>query len=94
MNTPYLMVCVEKPTQLLDDDRHRENPQWLRWLHLSRDAKIALKPSETLLQLAENVWLFDAINNLSDYKKFVEICESYHAPCKSFLLESKPAPCK
>jgi len=91
MNTPYLMVCIEKP-KLADS---RTDPMWPRWHGFLEDGTALLAtPNAAVERPVENVWLIGLDTGLQFATKLLALCEKSGLPPQLFLMPEKPVATK
>jgi hypothetical protein len=90
MNTPYIMVCVEKPKT----SNERTDQDWPRWhILLEQSTKLLLVPGLKIEQPIENIWLIPVNESLLLASKFLELCSASGLAYKVFWMESHPSLC-
>jgi hypothetical protein len=71
MNANYVLVCVEKPKDHLDDDG------WNRWQLFLADVERSAIPKQPTAGLPENVWLFQLSRELHPLHRLLGILDKH-----------------
>jgi hypothetical protein len=93
MNTPYLLICVEKPKEKPDPLSAKLSPEWARWFSLLQDIERLSQPPANIQRPTENTLLIPVDQFVSVGAKVLALPALQGIDHKVFYLENEPRQC-
>jgi hypothetical protein len=93
MNTPYLLICVEKPKEERNPLSAKRGPEWPRWFSFVEELENLNLPTSSIQRLSENTFLIPLNQFASVAARVLALPALQAIPFQVFYLESAPQPC-